>query len=394
MGYQIIRLKKHSGRAGVRAMLRHALREEAVANAEPGAPKPVVLAGDATSGAALARLSAALKAAPRVQKNSIQAVEFLVTASNADMLKMSKQEQDDYFKKALGFIARRFGGLQNILTAAIHRDESTPHMQVLIMPRDQDGRFIAGKMIGGFPGMMRMHDEFFAEVGQKFNLMRGETGQKAEHVPIRKFYAQLSKADKPLPEYREVPKPPGVMDTLTGGVKKIEAERAAALAHNKRVREELAARAKVAGQVHPAVISRQATRYRDALRAEKLAKTGEISAQKTKKEAAELVSQAKADLAESRLALEAADRVWAKTGAQTLDRWTATMAPEMVARVAKTLNVELVAGKPLLDQLRRQGVGSSLIQAANRLDQAVGGVLHPMIHDDRPQPAPKGHKHS
>lgn len=375
MGYGIIRVAKRSARPSVRGMLRHALREDAPPNALEGAPAPEVLAGDPTSGAALARLSAALKAAPRVQKNTVQALDFLVTASRDDMLSWPKERQDQFFRAALGYIAARFGGMANVLAAAVHRDESTPHMQVLVMPRDPaTGSFQAAKMLGGPAGLRAMHDEFHQIVGKEYGLLRGERGQFVEHVPIRQFYAQLAKAEAPLPDYKPVPAEATLRERFAGKADEIERKRREAIEHNKRVRAQLAAAAKVARQVHPAVISRQAERYREAVRLADVTGADRAAAQKARQEAQEALQRANSQLVEVRAQAQAADAAWTKSGAQTLDRWTRTMDPAAVARVASSLGIELVPGRPLLDQMRKQGRGRTLIECASLLDRQLDGL--------------------
>lgn len=381
MGYAIVRVAKRTARPSVRGMLRHALREDAVPNAVQGAPAPQVLAGDATSGAALARLSAALKAAPRVQRNTVQALDLLVTASRDDMLGWSKDRQDAYFREALEHLAARFGGMSNVLTATVHRDESTPHMQVLVMPRDPaTGAFKAVAMLGGPAGLRQLHDEFHAQVGKRYGLLRGERGQGVEHVPIRQFYAHLAKAGaEPLPAYKPVPDPPTLQDRFKGRSAEIEAARQAAMAHNKRVREQLTAAAKAARLVHPAVLAKQADRYRQALHLADTAKAEGIAAQTARQEAHKALESANSQLAEVRLQAQAADTLWSKSGAQVLDKWTRTMHPEMVKRVAQQLGIELVAGRPLLDQMRRQGKGRTLVECAALLDRQVDGALREVV---------------
>lgn len=384
MGYAIVRLAKRTARASVRSMLRHALREGEVPNALEGAPKPQLLAGDTTSGAALERLSKALKAAPRVQKNTVQALDFLVTASRADMLAMSVDQQNDYFKRALAFIAGRFGGLQNVLAAAIHRDESTPHMQVLVMPRDAEGRFSAVKMIGGPVGLRAMHDAFTEQVGRRFGLLRGERGEHVKHVPIQQFYAQLAKAETVLPAYKPVPAAPSMVDKIKGKAPEIEAARAAATTHNKRVRDELAKRAAVAAKVHPSVIARQAERYREAVRLESVATAASAAAGRR----LELVASQNQELGGK---LAVMDK---HTAAVLVAKHSKNYAPEFVQALAKNIGIPLVPGKDIPDQIRRAGYTKTLDEAVEIMDKASDGhvvaaaLRRQQLDAPAPMPAP------
>lgn len=376
MGYGIIRVAKRTARPSVRGMLRHALREDRVPNTVEGAPRPQVLAGDATSGAALARLSAALKAAPRVQSNTVQALDLLVTASHDDMASWPVERQDAYFAQALEFVAERFGGRENILTATVHRDEMTPHMQVLVMPRDQaTGRFIASKMLGGPLGLRELHDAFRARVGARYGLLRGERGQRAEHVPIRQFYAQLAKADSPLPDYVQVPAEPTTWQRVNGQAEAIERERARALEHNRRTRAELLRRAKLAGQVSPAVIARQAARYREAQRLATVGEKAAAEARQALQEAAEQRRAAQREVKHAEAVHAAAEGLFMRQdGAKLIAAFTKAMRPELVARISKQLGVELVAGRDLIDQLRRAGKCRGLGDGAKLLAAQVDGI--------------------
>jgi Plasmid recombination enzyme len=46
----------------------------------------------------------------------------------------SKQEQREFFEKTYEFLANRYGGEKNVLSANVHMDETTPHMHFAFMP--------------------------------------------------------------------------------------------------------------------------------------------------------------------------------------------------------------------------------------------------------------------
>ena len=171
MGYSIFRIAKRKTQRSAAAMSAHALREVEVPNAVAGAPRPEVLAGARTTPELLTHLRAgvvqakALGGPQGITKASVQVLDLLVTTSAADTARMGKAEMDAYFRLALEFIAAKFGGMANILTAAIHRDETTPHMQVLVMPLDREtNRFSSSKMIGGPAGMSKLQDTFWGRL--------------------------------------------------------------------------------------------------------------------------------------------------------------------------------------------------------------------------------------
>ena len=51
-----------------------------------------------------------------------------------------------------------FGGDANVIGAAIHRDESKPHLHLDIVPITEDGKLSAKKMLGN-ENNMRFHQK-------------------------------------------------------------------------------------------------------------------------------------------------------------------------------------------------------------------------------------------
>lgn len=397
MGYAILRIAKRKSAGSAAAMVAHALRETAVPNAIEGAPPPAVLVGATTTAEAMGVLKATIVQAKKLggtqgfTKASTPVLDILVTASHADMQKMSKTDQDNYFKRALKFIAAEFGGKENILTAAIHRDETTPHMQVLVMPFDRTtNRFSASKMIGGPVGLSAIQDRFHADCGAPHGLQRGEKGSKAKHVPVRVLYAQMAKGVEP-PRFMEVPAALGALERLKPGygAKKAENEaaRAAAIKNNADERKRLNDQAKSGRMMSPALVERQAARYRKNVKLELAMKASEASAAADKVKAADdrtATAKALQDIKHATVELQnqaqTADRIWTKSGASMIDKWSKTMAPEMRARLARSLNIDLKPGQGIVDQMRAAGKGKTLMECVQLANVHLDGILYGQGH--------------
>lgn len=376
-------------------MSRHALREADVPNAISGAPKPEVLAGATTTKEVMAKLHAGITLAKAqggpqgFTKASTQVLDILVTTSADDTKRIGKAGQDDYFRRALEFIGQQFGGIGNILTAAIHRDETTPHMQVLVMPLDRTtSRFSAAKMIGGPMGLSKLQDAFHEACGARHELLRGEKGSRAKHVPVKVLYTAMENGDD-VPAFVSVPPAPSVTDRLRPDYAAKKQAHTDALAKNEASRKKLTALAKTGRMMHPKMIARQAGRYREAVRLEAVVKEAQAAAAADLVKVQSLTMATRADLREVQTQAQAADSFWTKSGAQAIDKLSAQMAPEMIQRVARSLNIELVAGKPLLDQMRRQGRGRTLLECAQLLDKTVDGVLQQHVITQREGEAPR-----
>lgn len=383
MGYAILRAEKRAkGPAG--KMIGHALREHPVANAVDGGHPPEVLAGASSAAEArqaLAGLVATAKAGgQRWRKDQVELVDLLVATSRIDMQQMGLARQRGYFSDALAWIRARWPHAK-VVTAAVHRDESTPHMQVLLAPTDAQGRFSAKEMLGGPADMSRLQDAFHEAVGAKYGLSRGERHSGAKHVPVRQFYAALAENVEP-PKFVDVPAVPAeptVTDRITGKAGQIEEARRqalkarqAALEHNKQERERLYAQAKRGRAVHPAMMERQADRYRAAIRAEDAAKKALEEAQKQRQSAKNELEQAKVALDQAKASEASVQRQLDQIvlgDAKALDQFSRHWNPAYVGSLAKAAGVELVAGRGILDQLRRQGVATDVVDAARKVHE-------------------------
>ena len=254
MGYAILRMEPRTIQ-GTAAMLRHALREAPVPNAEPGAEPPQVLAGHGTAQAGMAVLRGMVedcKAAKRWQKSIKPVVDVLVTFSRDDGTRLDKRQQDRYFRDALDFLNARYGA-ENVLCAAIHRDETTSHLQVLIAARHEGGRLSSSKLMGNRTALSALQDEFHESVAKPYGLLRGEKRTNAKHVPVRALYAAMNAGAEP-PDFRPVPPELTMGERLRlNGYQKEERERERqqAIEHNNAQRELLTRQAADGRKLHP-----------------------------------------------------------------------------------------------------------------------------------------------
>lgn len=258
-------------------MLRHALREDVPPNAVPGFT-PELLAGVATSSQGLAKLREAIEAAKagrRWQKSVKPVLDILVTFSHQDGERLSKADQDDYLKRALAFVQERFGGAENVLAAAVHRDESTAHVQILMLARERGGvKLGCSQFMGNRGNLHKLQNDFWQACGKPFGLQRGEPRTGAKHLPIRQLYGALA-AGAEVPTLMEVPIVT-LKDRLVAPEKLAQRDRA--IQHNKVAIEQLRALAQRGKGLHPDLLAQQAERYRrDTARRDKAEK--EVEAQ-------------------------------------------------------------------------------------------------------------------
>ena len=65
-----------------------------------------------------------------------------------------------------------------MLCAAIHRDETTSHLQVLIAARHEGGRLSSSKLMGNRTALSALQDDFHEAVAKPFGLLRGEAHER------------------------------------------------------------------------------------------------------------------------------------------------------------------------------------------------------------------------
>lgn len=187
----------------------------------------------------------------KLKKNAI-AFEGMIITSDQEFFKSlgwvpgepTPEKVQDFFKQAYAFALAEIGfkgSDENILSAVVHYDETTPHLQLYYVPvvdswkekvyqRDENGKIMTtgdrtpipardekGKMIynhvkdsadrrinrsefwknkGGQTSYSRMQDRFQELVGKNFGLDRGEIGSTREHTTKAKW--EMQKMDQSL----------------------------------------------------------------------------------------------------------------------------------------------------------------------------------------------------
>jgi hypothetical protein len=192
MGFAIFRMQKLKSAVGVVRSLKHAFREQDTPNADPALKSTNTHIRAKTASEALGRFNELIPS--KVRKNAVYALEFMFTASPEVMAGLTKHQQDQYFKKGLQWLQKRFGA-ENLFYAGVHRDETTPHCYAYVVPL-KDGKLNARHYVGGTKHVLSdMQTDFAEDVGKEFGFERGLKGSKAKHQSIRKWYSKLQEVE-------------------------------------------------------------------------------------------------------------------------------------------------------------------------------------------------------
>lgn len=240
MRYAILRTQKLKSGAAVRRSLLHAFREQETPNADPERTVENTHIGATSVADALDRFNARLATQPRIRKNAVLAIEYLVTASPEYLHGKTREQQDAYFRDALAWLQERHGEA-NIIYAGIHRDETTPHLYAYAVPLDRRGKLNCRAFLGGAEALRAMQTAFAEHVAATHGLERGVEGSRAHHQNIKRFYGRLgTMADDPrlkhiqMRKLEPVPPEPGLLDKLNGTAEPMKEARARALTKRQR----------------------------------------------------------------------------------------------------------------------------------------------------------------
>lgn len=192
--YSIIRTKKLKSFGAITRSARHTFREQPTPNAAPGMFNQNRVVGAKSTAQLVGAFKNLLPEKRRI--DAVLGIEYLITAS-PEAFKRHGGRLDDmgngYFRDALSWLRDRHGAA-NVLCAAVHLDESTPHLVAYVLPLTKEGRLSARNFLGGPKLMRELQDSFHSSCGASRGLARGVKGSKAKHDDVASFYRVLADA--------------------------------------------------------------------------------------------------------------------------------------------------------------------------------------------------------
>lgn len=123
-----------------------------------------------------------------VRKDAVVLCNFIVTSDEQTMKAMSPEKQRAFFEDAVNFFADRYG-MDRLVNATVHMDETTPHMHIGLVPVTEDGR-LSAKSIFTKTELKSLQTDFAKEVGNRYGLERGVEGSERAHLSEQQFKAQ------------------------------------------------------------------------------------------------------------------------------------------------------------------------------------------------------------
>lgn len=176
-----------------------------------------------------------------IRSNSNIMCEMMITSDNAFFNKIGLEETKRYFKESYKFVCNYKNlGEKYIVSAAVHLDETTPHMHLVYIPvihtKDKEGKDIdkicCRDFWKGRDSYRQLQNAFHKYITSKgFDLERGlpveETGAKHEKIEDLKKLTNFENTKKILDNIKlELPETPDINDIklIKLNIEKVENE--------------------------------------------------------------------------------------------------------------------------------------------------------------------------
>lgn len=126
----------------------------------------------------------------KVQSNSVVMNSNIITIPKEEAVKMTDDEQKRYFKSCYEYFCDRYG-TENVMSAKVHLDETTPHMHLHFMPVNKENGKLQARIAISPKVVREIHRElplFLQERG--FDVVQASGKKTNEKLSIHEFKAR------------------------------------------------------------------------------------------------------------------------------------------------------------------------------------------------------------
>ena len=120
----------------------------------------------------------------KIKDDAVLITSFILGSDKEFFDGISPETQKRFFDDCSGFFAERYGK-ENVVSAVVHLDESTPHLHFNLMP--VTGGRLCAKELFDRTALRELQTDFYEVVGKKYGLKRGKEGSTAKHLDTVAF---------------------------------------------------------------------------------------------------------------------------------------------------------------------------------------------------------------
>ena len=120
----------------------------------------------------------------KIKDDTVLITSFILGSDKEFFDGISPETQKQFFSDCTEFFAERYGK-ENVVSAVVHLDESTPHFHFNLMP--VTGGRLCAKELFDRTALRELQTDFYEVVGKKYGLKRGKEGSTAKHLDTVAF---------------------------------------------------------------------------------------------------------------------------------------------------------------------------------------------------------------
>ena len=128
----------------------------------------------------------------KIRSDAVKHIDGIITSDKEFFQLKSEKKIKEFFEDSKQFLEDEYGK-DNLLYAAVHMDEKTPHMHYGVVPITTDGRLSAKDVVGNKKALTEFQDRFNQYMNDKgYNLERGESKHKTErkHQEVEQYKSE------------------------------------------------------------------------------------------------------------------------------------------------------------------------------------------------------------
>lgn len=115
----------------------------------------------------------------KIKDDAVLITSFILGSDKEFFERITAEQQKQFFADCTEFFAERYGK-ENVVSAVVHLDESTPHLHFNLMP--VTGGRLCAKELFDRTALRDLQTDFYEAVGKKYGLERGKEGSTAKHL--------------------------------------------------------------------------------------------------------------------------------------------------------------------------------------------------------------------
>lgn len=123
----------------------------------------------------------------KIKDDAVLITSFILGSDKEFFDRITAEQQKQFFTDCTDFFSERYGK-ENVVSAVVHLDESTPHLHFNLMP--VTGGRLCAKELFDRRALRKLQTDFYEAVGKKYGLERGKEGSTAKHLDTVAFKAK------------------------------------------------------------------------------------------------------------------------------------------------------------------------------------------------------------